>query len=309
MICYPIIIPTVNRYRHLKKCIESLAANKYADETELIIGVDYPPSEQYVEGNKEILEYVNNIKGFKKVTVFKRENNYGSSNSRHLKEYALQKYDAVIYSEDDNVFSPFFLEYMNWALNNLKDDERVSTVSGYLQEDFYNLSSEKMFLTYTSSAWGLGRWKNKEQYFNNIFTKETVESILFSFRKSIKIWLTIPSNLYELLVMYKKDKIYGDLIRSCLNIINNTYQLRPGKTLVLNKGQDGSGLHSKKNDTIQNQKIDVSFRIQTCETINLPVVRFSPSLYFMHLSSNRIKAILQVVNILYKYVVFLLIRR
>ena len=39
---YPIVIPTLNRYEHFKKCVESLARNTHADKTELIVGVRLP---------------------------------------------------------------------------------------------------------------------------------------------------------------------------------------------------------------------------------------------------------------------------
>ena len=39
----PVIIPTMNRYGHLKNLIDSLAKNKFASDTELYIGFDYPP--------------------------------------------------------------------------------------------------------------------------------------------------------------------------------------------------------------------------------------------------------------------------
>ena len=48
---YPILIPTLDRYEHFKKCIESLAKNTHANKTELVIGLDYPPSEKYMDGS------------------------------------------------------------------------------------------------------------------------------------------------------------------------------------------------------------------------------------------------------------------
>ena len=44
----PVCIPTCNRYNKLKKCIESLIANKEAKKTELYISVDYPPEERFL---------------------------------------------------------------------------------------------------------------------------------------------------------------------------------------------------------------------------------------------------------------------
>ena len=46
----PVLIPTCNRIHHLKRCVESIARNKLAKETELYISVDYPPSEKYQDG-------------------------------------------------------------------------------------------------------------------------------------------------------------------------------------------------------------------------------------------------------------------
>ena len=64
MTYYPVIIPTLNRYEHFKNCVESLSNNLYANETELVVGLDYPPSEKYIDGWKKIKDYIPSIKGF-----------------------------------------------------------------------------------------------------------------------------------------------------------------------------------------------------------------------------------------------------
>lgn len=95
MTYFPVIIPTLNRYEHFKACVESLSACTHASQTELIIGLDFPPSNKYVEGWKKVQAYIPKIQGFKKVTCFERNTNLGSSkNSRALQDYALSKYDA-----------------------------------------------------------------------------------------------------------------------------------------------------------------------------------------------------------------------
>ena len=48
----PVLITTCNRYEHLKRCVESLSKCTLASETDLIISVDYPPSDKYVDGNE-----------------------------------------------------------------------------------------------------------------------------------------------------------------------------------------------------------------------------------------------------------------
>ena len=54
MTCHPVYIPTLNRYEHFRNCVESLARCTHADKIELVVGLDYPPSEKYVEGWKKI---------------------------------------------------------------------------------------------------------------------------------------------------------------------------------------------------------------------------------------------------------------
>ena len=57
----PVIIPTLNRYDHFVRCIQSLAKCTDASETDLIIGLDFPPSDKYVDGYKRIKEYCDKI--------------------------------------------------------------------------------------------------------------------------------------------------------------------------------------------------------------------------------------------------------
>lgn len=70
----PICIPTCNRYEHLKRCVESLSKCTLASETDLIISVDYPPSDKYVDGNEKIKKWLERgIEGFKSVQIFFRK--------------------------------------------------------------------------------------------------------------------------------------------------------------------------------------------------------------------------------------------
>lgn len=76
----PVIIPTLNRYEHFKRCLESLEKCTGAEMTEVYVGLDFPPSDKYVEGWKKIDIYlkekeVNNH--FKKLIVVRRETNCG----------------------------------------------------------------------------------------------------------------------------------------------------------------------------------------------------------------------------------------
>jgi len=241
MICYPVVIPTLNRYDHVKRLIESLAQNSHAKETVLVIGLDYPPTEKYVEGWAKLKEYLPTITGFKDVVIFYAKENLGAGgNLGVLVDYVKSLgYDAYIYTEDDNEFSPCFLDYMNKALLMFKNDKRVISVSGYTWDHIDIQSKKSVMLVSGMSAWGLGIWFNKEawpgiDYFFNI---------LGSFRKSLCCAIKIPSAFSVLLEMIRKGDEYGDAMSAVYCLIDNKYELMPTYSLVRNWGDDGSGLH------------------------------------------------------------------
>lgn len=241
MIYYPVIIPTLNRYEHFKRCVESLSRNTHANQTELIIGLDYPPLEKYREGYEKICEYVTQISGFKKVTILKRETNYGAiKNARDLEELAFKEYDAVIYTEDDNEFSPCFLDYMDKVLNIYKNNPEYSSVSGYIHKEYENLSKSRLMLTSETNAWGFGKWRDKEK---DVLSLSDFRNVLHSFRHSWKCFKAFPASFNMLISMVSQNKIWGDVMRSNTNALKGHYQIRPTVSLVRNWGYDGSGLH------------------------------------------------------------------
>ena len=239
---YPILIPTLDRYEHFKKCIESLANNTHANKTELVIGLDYPPSEKYMDGYMKIKEYIPEICGFNKITVIMHNHNVGAAgNMKYLRDYAFKHYDACISTEDDNIFSPCFLDFMNKALCLYSDNPEIQTVSGY---NGYNITSEnyKLLLTSDCCAWGLGIWKKKEMQFDNI-EYSWYKKIILNFYQTFSLYLKYPAGAMMLLYCIRNGYKYGDVFRTIYNIGFNYYQLRPMNSLVRNEGFDGSGLH------------------------------------------------------------------
>ena len=251
---YPVIIPTLNRYTHFKRCVESLARNTHASKTELIIGLDYPPSEKYKDGYLKIKDYLPSIKGFGRVTVFERLSNLGpTKNMQALTDSTFERYDAFIFTEDDNEFSPCFLDYMNKMLNHYKDDQRVYNVSGYLPLDFFGISTTGLLFTKEYNAWGSGTWKHKNPSFED--RRLLVHNILSSIRLSWKSFTTYPAAFRMMLKMVRLDAMWGDVTKTQINLFNGTFQVRPAISLVRNWGNDGSGIHCRNDDSIAQQPI------------------------------------------------------
>lgn len=300
---YPVIIPTLNRYNHLRNCIESLANCKGAEYTELVIGLDYPPAHKYFEGYNKIKAYLPTIQGFQKVTIIEHKENVGSTaNFLALAKYVYEKYDAVITSEDDNIFSPTFLEFINSGLNIFESDSNISSICGYTPPFLYNSDCDAI-LTYDSSAWGVGLWRDKD--LKKPRSKEFAKEILFSWRKSFSIFEHYPCLLSMLQQMIENNEIFGDALRTSYNILDNTYQLKPSVSIVRNMGHDGSGLHSGLSS-------DIDFDNQELSTLSSyilsknSIIKKAPkgSLLFYGLPTNRLIAIKGIIGIAVKYLLF-----
>mgnify|MGYP002620689063 CR=1 FL=1 len=269
MIFYPVIIPTLNRYQHFKECVESLAACTHADKTELVIGLDYPPSEKYVEGWKQIKEYLPTIKGFGKVTIFEHDHNLGASgNPLFLKKYIFEHYDAYIFTEDDNVFSPCFLDFMDKCLEKYKEDPNVMLVSGCLEPTMQRLLSDEtsdntiIKVIGNNSAYGMGLWKAKELKLQISFPSD-FKKYVFSSRKRIIKLLQCPAKLNHIYFWIKAKPELNrlcDFTRNAWAVLYHQMNILPVISLVRNNGFDGTGENCGYSNEEMNvwKKMDIS---------------------------------------------------
>src|SRR5574344_1403880 len=173
----PVAIPTLCRYEHLIKCIESLSKCTGADQTDVFVALDYPAIEAHWEGYNKINAYLKNCGnlGFKKLHIIKRKTNIGIgkgkiSNLKLLVDDIFKTSDRVIISEDDNVFSPNFLEYVDKGLDLFENDKTVLSINGYSHSYPFKFNGNNHFRHNTDfSAWGYGIWKDRyETYIDDI---------------------------------------------------------------------------------------------------------------------------------------------
>lgn len=252
MIYAPVLIPTLNRYEHLRKCLESLSRCTWAEQTEVYVALDYPPSEKYVEGwkkNREFLHDCGNM-GFKKLHLIERDHNYGiwnpgdEGNLRCLERDIQEIYDRYIVSEDDNIFAPAFLEYMDKGLEKFKDDEEVICLSGYklgLPKPLIYDDNTFIRQCVDYNAWGIGRWTRKEverQGLNYKWFRSqiTVKNILRLWRE---FGLATVGRLFNQSCYSEKAIIDVDMWTYVE--LTGKQQIYPRMTLVQNIGLDGSG--------------------------------------------------------------------
>lgn len=246
----PVIIPTLCRYEHFKRCIESLSRCTGAKETEIYIGLDYPFNESHVEGHKKISDYLETITGFKNVIVYRRDHNLGpGGNLRDLKDKITKIYDRWIFSEDDNEFAPNFLEYMNQCLTHFEKDPNVYFICGYTitwgidMEKYMNTYKYNTFPAKDYNAMGTGFWRDKER--RPAYRKTQV---LHSWRLIFKtLWFNYGSAISRMIHQLNKESELPDVGNRLVCAFHNKYGIFPRVSKVRNWGYDGTGLNSDNN--------------------------------------------------------------
>ena len=258
----PIVIPTLNRFEHLKNCVESLKNNKYAEKTDLIVALDYPPAEKYEKGWQLISEYLASLSGFNQVVVVKREKNLGAiENIKSILEYVCKNYETFIFTEDDNIFSKCFLEYANKGLEKFKDDKSIESISGYsypisYDKNKFNVAKIQRYF----SDWGFATWKDRYLEAKDILTNDFFEK-LFKDKKMCKKLRNASKKNYTRAISFIKDKNVRpyDYTNSIGQILLNRFSIMPKETLVKNMGWDNSGIHCNSSNAISelfnNQKL------------------------------------------------------
>jgi hypothetical protein len=311
MTIYPVIIPTLCRYELFRKCVESLGRCTLADQTELIIGLDYPLTKSHEQGYKQISEYLDQLtKGehpFKEIIVFRTDKNLGEGkNLRRILDYAYSKYDAVISTEDDNYFSPCFLEFVNKGLEKFKDDPRVTSICGYTAMPYYGVTDNQVILTHDNSAWGYGSWKAKPRYADY----EYYNKVCHSFKDAMRIYKFYPALLGMLSIMLKRKARWGDTMCTTYNLLNNKFQLKPSFSMVRNMGQDGSGLHCGVHPEYMKQEIlkdeGFSFQEGAIERAFEETKKINKCAFWLCLPKNRIKACVKLVYSFAHWLLFVL---
>ncbi len=156
-------------------------------------------------------------------------------------ESLVNAHGRIIVIEDDLVFHPEFLSFMNTALDRYANDERVYAVSGYIFGRPDLNPNQAVFLPMTAS-WGWATWKRAWQAFDpDAVGWERLQSDT-DLRRRFNF-----DNVYDyatMLVAQMQRDIGSWAIRWYWSVFrNNGLVVYPAHSLVKNIGQDGSGSH------------------------------------------------------------------
>ena len=251
----PVLITTCNRFEHLKKTIEGLKECTHARKTDLLISVDFPPSEIYFDGSKKVKEYLKKeITGFNNVTVYYHDHNLGAfKNAEFLINTAIDKgYKTAIFLEDDTIAKPALLDFMNKCFEYYKDDDKVVGVHVHGGDVFPK--DKKCNAVYAHYGAYNGIFLRKRIIIEKCVDKMYLLNILLDKDRSKKlnrISKQIFSHCVEIALGLNPKLLNKDgtvaLIDYCYNIYNwmeDCYCIASVQGLTVNNGLDGSGLHA-----------------------------------------------------------------
>jgi len=245
----PVIIPTCNRSEHFQNLVHSLQACPLAEQTHLYIALDAPFSEAVEDDNRRILEFAENITGFARVTIWKREWNLGAvGNIAEAVDQVFQNHDRLIFLEDDNVVAKNFLLFMNQAMDAFASDRRCFSVSGYHFMPNQNESPRAdIYRSPFFTAWGVGLFRDR---FAHAASLQGPRPSLFflSPLNLLRAYRLHPRLFSMYMEAWLQDKVYGDIVYRIHSLKNGLYTIFPSSTKVINQGFDGSGLHCGKNE-------------------------------------------------------------
>ena len=309
----PVTITTLNRYEHFVRCITSLQKNTWAQETEIFISLDYPPSERYLVGYQKIRKYLESgISGFKRVQIFFQNKNLGAlDNSLFLQNKIFESFDRLILLEDDNELSPCFLEFCDKGLELFEHDDSVIAInaSNYV----WSANAHQRDLTYRGSnnvrkrqllfhACAIWRDKtkiiwdmceNKEFYFMG----KNIKKMFKLYKKSSSFFYSYVENALfsKTKLPWYNGKLYAiDFIWNIYMMLNDCYVIYPVVAQTRDWGMDGSGV----NYTVpwENAKellelpinLDLHFEYKISEPIDIDTdeVKLHDKNVYPHLKSN-----------------------
>ena len=237
----PILLFVYNRPEHLKQLIASLQANAEAAQSMLFIYTDAARNKADEEQVNKVREVIRHIDGFTSIEVIERATNWGlARNIIGGVTEQIRRYGRVIVLEDDLVVAPYFLRFMNDALEAYKDEPQV----GHIQAcDFtQDASLPDTFLIKFTGSWGWATWERAWQHFNP--DGQALLNELESRRLTRRFDFNGNYRFTRMLRRQVQGKNNSWAIRWNASLfLKDILSLNVGRSLVQNNGFDGSGTH------------------------------------------------------------------
>lgn len=260
----PVLISVFTRSGHFEKCLESLKENPGAQRTPLFIVSDGPTDRESAIGVAAVRRIIARVRGFHEVTVVAPEENHKGLLKYQVLEEIRSSYPAYIVTEDDNVFSPHFLDFMNRGLDLFREVRAVRAICGYQYPGFPVQSDSQLYLR-NFTPWGFGTWSDRSAL-------PPAQHLSRQILAEYPYFKAINDSLPHLIRLNRRvvtENLSAEDVRITNHLFTNAELcVFPPSSLVRNIGNDGSGLNCAIDLRFVNQKL---CSVRTCFDMGAPL--------------------------------------
>jgi hypothetical protein len=254
----PITLFVYNRPTHMRRTVEALQINALAKESDLIIFSDAPKTESQAEAVCEVRQYIQQIEGFKSVTIVERATNFGLARSIiDGVTKVVNERGRIIVLEDDLVVTPHFLDFMNRAMDKYEHEQQVIQVSGYMFPVKIKIKEDALFLPLTTS-WGWATWKRAWKLFDPEAKGYARVEADLALRNRFN--LDGSYDYFSMLEAQLAGQVDSWAVRWQLSaFLNDSLTIYPKHSLIVNAGFDGSGTHGSAVGSLSRSEVNEAF--------------------------------------------------
>ncbi len=191
-----VLILFFNRPKQLGQVFEEV---KKARPSKLFLYQDGPRNEKDIPGIEECRKIVADIDWECEVHTMFQEKNYGCDPSEYISQkWAFSIVDKCIVLEDDDVPSLSFFPFCKEMLDKYENDERITMIAGFNNEEITANMPYDYFFSTTFSIWGWASWKRVVDKWDENYT-----------------FLDDKFNMNQLKSIIKERKYRNDFVYMC----------------------------------------------------------------------------------------------
>jgi len=247
----PIVLFIFNRPHYLKQTLEALSKNEESKESILYIYSDGPSdysTQQELDNIKAARAVAREKQWCKEVVIIESKSNLGLSNAiiSGVNEI-IKKHGRVIVLEDDLVTSPYFLNYINTALNKYENNMEVISVVGYSYPITFKENLSETYFIKNADCLGWATWKRGWDLFENDASKLIQQIKDKKLEKEFNFNNQYP--FFKMLKSVAEGKVNSWAIRwYASSFVNNKLSIFPQKSLIRHIGNVGSNIKADNSD-------------------------------------------------------------
>lgn len=282
----PIVLFVYNRPTHTAATLAALRGNELAMDSDLFVFSDGAKGEVDVPAVAAVRALVRAVTGFRSVTVFEKANNEGLAASIIAGvSRVIADRGRVIVLEDDIVTSPYFLHFMNAALDRYQDVRRVFSVSGF------NLPPQVMpfprgyphdvYFHLRICSWGWATWRDRWEKVD--WNMPQYDSFIRD-RAARRVFNQAGDDVVDMLIAEHEGRLQSWAIRwAFTHYLHRAVAVYPVRSYVDNVGLDGSGTNCSRNVALHNDLTRASPRVEFPAKVEIDeeVMRASRRYYFL----------------------------